>query len=310
MEKILLQRSTISVPANREKMLLKSKTLNADVIMYDLEDSVSIDQKENARNMLVEFLFSEDVEQMNISYRINEVKSPFAYRDVIYVVEKVGDRIQSIVIPKVERKEEVVWIDILLSQIETALGLSKKIEIELSIETAKGMLNIGDIVNTSNRIRSLVFGIADYSISLGMFFKGMSGHGEGEEFYPGHRFHYPLSRLAVAAKSKDLLAIDAPYGNFKDIEGLKKSCMLSKYLGFDGKWAIHPSQIDTINEIYSPDEDDIVRCEKIVKAYEESKAKGVGAISIDGRMIDGATYRLAKSILEKVKNIRGREPRA
>lgn len=124
------------------------------------------------------------------------------------------------------------------------------------------MLNIKEIVNSSNRIRSLVFGIADYTVSLGMFFKGYSGHGEEEEFYPGHRFHYPLSRIAMAAKSKGILAIDAPYGNFKDLEGLKRSCLLSKYLGFDGKWAIHPSQIEVINKVYSPEEEDIERCKK------------------------------------------------
>jgi citrate lyase beta subunit len=199
----------------------------------------------------------------------------------------------------------VIWVDILLNQIEMAHGIRERIEIEPSIETAKGMLNVKEIVFASDRIRSLVFGIADYSVSLGMFFKGISGHGEEEGFYPGHRFHFPLSRMAMAAKSKGVLAIDAPYGNFKNIEGLKRSCIISKYLGYDGKWAIHPSQIEIINEIYSPDEEDVKRCEKIIKAYTQSKTSGMGSVSIDGRMVDGATVRLAKSIMDRWEKIKG-----
>ncbi|GAB6161096.1 CoA ester lyase [Desulfothermus naphthae] len=305
MNKVILQRSTISVPSNREKMLIKSMGLNADFIMYDLEDSVSLEEKDKARRMLIDFLSSEDLQDKVISYRINEVESPFAYKDVIEVIENVGNKIQSVVIPKVESERHIIWIDVLLTQIEESIGLNKKIEIEPSIETAKGILNIKEIVNASERIRSLVFGIADYTVSLGMFFKGFSGHGEEEEFYPGHRFHYPMSVIAVAAKAKGVLAIDAPYGNFKDLEGLKRSCLISKYLGFDGKWAIHPSQIEIINKVYSPDEEDIQRCKKIVNTYEESIKTGKGSASIDGRMIDGATYRLAKSILDKAHKIKG-----
>ncbi len=293
-----LQRSTISVPANREKMLAKAKTLNADFIMFDLEDSVPPNEKDKARNMLIEFLLSEDLSEKNISYRINSLEYPYVYKDVIDVVEKVGDKIKSIVIPKVETPDNVIWVHTLLTQIERAFGIKEKIEIEASIETAKGLLNIEKIISSCSRIRSLVFGVADYTVSLGMFFKGISGHGEGEEFYPGHRFHYPLSRIAVAAKANGLLAIDAPYGNFKDLEGLKKSCLLSKYLGFDGKWAIHPAQIDVINELYSPSEDDLNRCKKIVEIYEKAKEQGMGSGSLEGSMIDGATYRLAKQILD------------
>jgi len=305
MKKNILQRSVLSVPSNREKMLLKSKTLNADVIMYDLEDSVIWEEKAKARKMLIDFLTQEDTGEKGISYRINPTNSPFAYKDLIEVIEAVGDKILSIVIPKVESKDDVIWVDILLNQIEMAHGIRERIEIEPSIETAKGMLNVKEIVFASDRIRSLVFGIADYSVSLGMFFKGISGHGEEEGFYPGHRFHFPLSRMAMAAKSKGVLAIDAPYGNFKNIEGLKRSCIISKYLGYDGKWAIHPSQIEIINEIYSPDEEDVKRCEKIIKAYTQSKTSGMGSVSIDGRMVDGATVRLAKSIMDRWEKIKG-----
>jgi citrate lyase beta subunit len=304
MKKNILQRSVLSVPSNREKMLLKSKTLNADVIMYDLEDSVIWEEKAKARKMLIDFLTQEDTGEKGISYRINSTNSPFAYKDLIEVIEAVGDKILSIVIPKVESKDDVIWVDILLNQIEMAHGIRERIEIEPSIETAKGMLNVKEIVFASDRIRSLVFGIADYSVSLGMFFKGISGHGEEEGFYPGHRFHFPLSRMAMAAKSKGVLAIDAPYGNFKNIEGLKRSCIISKYLGYDGKWAIHPSQIEIINEIYSPDEEDVKRCEKIIKAYTQSKTSGMGSVSIDGRMVDGATVRLAKSIMDRWEKIK------
>lgn len=301
--KNLIQRSTISIPSNREKMLAKAKELKADFIMFDLEDSVPFDDKEKARNMIIEFLSWEDLSMKNVSYRINSLEYPFAYKDVIDVIEKVGDKIKSIVIPKVETPNDVIWVSNLIEQIERAFGISEKIEIEVSIETAKGLLNLDKIISSCSRIRSLVFGVADYTVSLGMFFKGISGHGEEEEFYPGHRFHYPLSKIAAHAKANGLLAIDAPYGNFKDLQGLKKSCMLSKYLGFDGKWAIHPAQVDIINEVFSPSTDEVSRCQQIVNAYEKVKEEGKGSTSLGGSMIDGATYRLAKQILDKFKKI-------
>ncbi len=300
---IILHRSILSIPANREKMLLKARELAPDVVMFDLEDSVPSEEKGSAREQLIKFLKEEEPASPLVSYRINPMNTPFAYRDIIEIIEEVGERIDILVIPKTESALEIGTVDILLSQIEKSLGLEKKILLEPSIETARGMLRAEEIAFSSDRIISLVFGIADYSISLGMFFKGYSGHGEGEGFYPGNRFHFPLSRMAMVAKAKGIMAIDAPYGNFKDPEGLEHSCIISRYLGYDGKWAIHPSQIETINRIFSPSSEEVERCKEIVSAYEEALKRGEGSVSVKGRMIDGATLRLAMQIMEKHKRI-------
>ncbi len=298
-----LHRSVLSIPSNREKMLLKSKELRPDVVMFDLEDSVPVEEKDKARAALIKFLEQERPGAPFISYRINPMDTPFAYRDIIEVMEKVGETIHSIVVPKVEEAYEIKAVEILISQIEKACGFSDPIYLEPSIETAKGMLHVKEIAFSSDRIISLVFGIADYSVSLGMFFKGYSGHGEEEEFYPGHRFHFPLSRMAMVAKARGIMAIDAPYGNFRDKKGLQRSCLLSRYLGYDGKWAIHPSQIEVINEVFSPLPEEVNRCKEIARAYYDAKEKGEGSVAVDGRMIDGATLRLALQLLERYKSI-------
>ncbi len=302
-ENIKLRRSVLSVPANREKMFNKAIGLSVDMIMLDLEDSVPIDEKEKARSQLVSYFQDPGWKGQLRGYRINDMETPFAYRDIIDVIEKVGNSVDVIVVPKVKTAEQIVAIDYLLMQIEKRMGLEKRIGLEASIEIAKGMLNIKEIAFSSSRLESLVFGVADYSASLNMWSKGISGHGEAEDFYPGHRWHYPLSRLNMAAKAAHLQSIDAPFGDLKDQEGLKNSCILSASLGFDGKWVIHPDQIEVINQIFSPSEEDVVRAKRILDAYQNAEGKEFGAISLDGKMLDAASIRVAKVIYKKWEQI-------
>jgi citrate lyase beta subunit len=293
---IRLRRSVLSVPANREKMLEKALGLPADVIMLDLEDSVPVGEKELARRRVVVALREKDWGERVRAYRMNGMDTPFAYRDLIDVVETVGDRLDVIVVPKVNDPAEIKAIDYLLTQIEVHKGFKKRIGLEASIETALGMLCVDQIAFSSPRLEALVFGIADYAASLGMLSKGVSGHGESEDFYPGHRWHYALSRMAMAAKAAGLAAIDAPFGNYRDGQGLKEACLLSAALGYDGKWAIHPDQIEPINDRYGPSADDVKRSRKILQAYREAEEKGRGSLALDGKMIDAASIRIARVI--------------
>ncbi len=293
---IRLRRSILSVPANRERMLDKAFRLPADVVMLDLEDSVPVDQKEAARMYVVAALKDRDWQDRVRAYRINGMDTPFAYRDVIDVVENAGEWLDVIVVPKVNDASEIKAIDYLLTQVEARMAIGRKIGLEASIETAQGMMNVGEIAFSSQRLEALVFGVADYSASLGMASKGASGHGEAEEFYPGHRFHFPLSRMVLAAKAAGLAAIDAPYGDYRDPAGLERSCLLSAALGYDGKWAIHPDQLGIINQVYTPSLDDVERSRLVLEAYENASLHGAGSLALDGKMIDAASVRIARVV--------------
>lgn len=297
-----LRRSVLSVPGNREKMIEKARALLADVVMLDLEDSVPVDQKDEARKLVISALKVGGWKAPTISVRINPMDSPWAYRDIVDTVENCGSLIHTIVIPKVEDPCMVKAVDYFLSQIEMRRGLPLgHIGIEASVETARGMMLIEDIATSSGRLETLVFGIADYTSSVGAPTVGISGHGEGEDFYPGHRWHFPMSRLVMAAKAAGLMAIDAPYGDFRNLEGLKHSCLISRGLGYDGKWAIHPDQLPIINEVFAPSPEDVKRSLRIVEEYEKAQKEGRGSCALDGKMIDGATLRLARQTLEKWK---------
>ena len=303
-----LRRCILSVPGNREKMLAKAKNIAVDVLMFDLEDSVPVDEKAKARQMVSECLLSEkDWASRSRSVRINPMDSPYAYRDIVDVVEKAGEVIDSVVIPKVNHPCEVKAVDYILTQIEQSMGFPEgRIGLEASIETAEGLLRVEEIAFCSERLETLVFGIADYAASVGAMSRGISGHGESEDFYPGHRWHFPLSRMIMAAKAAGLSAIDAPYGDYKDPEGLRKSCLLAAALGCDGKWAIHPDQISIIEEVFSPTEEDIERSRRIIEAYEASKKEGRGSLALDGKMIDGASLRIAMKINAYAELMKGR----
>jgi citrate lyase beta subunit len=294
-----LRRSILSVPANREKMVLKAFTLPVDTIMLDLEDSVPVSEKEAARSKVAAAFKEQDWRGKVRTYRINGMDTPFAYRDIIEVVEAAGDSIDAVVIPKVNDASEIKAIDYLLTQIEARMGFKNSIGVEASIETANGMLHVDQIAFSSPRLETLVFGVADYSASLTMMTRGVSGHGEVEDFYPGHRYHFPLSRMVLAAKAAGIAAIDAPYGSYKDPDGLKRSCLLSAALGYDGKWAIHPDQLQIINESYTPSAEDVERSRRIIDAYEAARMAGCGSLAMDGKMIDGASIRIARQIYSK-----------
>lgn len=300
---IRLRRSVLSVPGSSEKMMSKAVALPADEIMLDLEDGVALEEKEEARAKIMRSFMDYDWGGRVRAYRINGLDTPFAYRDIIDVVEQAGASIDVVVIPKVEKAADVQFVDLLVSQIELRMGLEKRIGLEASIETALGMLNVKEIAFASPRLEALVFGIADYGASLTMPSGGISGHGDGEEQYPGNRWHFPLSRMVMAAKAAGLAAIDAPFGDFKDLAGLKRSCQIAASLGYDGKWAIHPGQLEIVNETFTPSDDDINLARRILQAYKEAKTAGAGATALDGKMVDGGSIRLAQVTYEQARRL-------
>jgi len=306
---IIRQRSTLSVPGHLEKMHRKAFESAVDVIMLDLEDSVPVDSKEAARVQVISTLCEREAFKHGISVRVNSVDTPFCFRDVIEVVRSAGAKIDSIVLPKVDNAGDAHFLARLLDGVETEAGLQKQIAIDASIESAASIENISEIAKVP-RVRSLVFGIADYSASIGAKLTSISGHGENEQdIYPGHRWNYVMSKIVQTAKAHNLLAIDAPYGHFQDLLGLVDSSKISAALGFDGKWAIHPCQIDTLNNVFSPSKEEIDRAKRIIEAANAIKATpaglpcGAGAFAVDGRMVDRATLRLAQKLIDSIQEV-------
>lgn len=299
------RRTVLSVPGHVEKMLRKARDSRADVVMLDLEDSVPPEAKESARAAVVTALQTIDWSGKVVTARINALDTPFGYRDLLALGEEAGDRLDAIVIPKVDHCADIHFADKLLTGIALAKGCTHRIGLEAIIESARGLAGVLEIARASDRLVTLVFGVADYSASIGARLASISGHGEKEEeLYPGHRWHFAMSRLVMAAKACGLLAIDAPYGNFKDAQGLRRSAVMAGALGFDGKWAIHPEQIDPINTVFSPAPADIDRARRVIQAYEEAQAASRGAAAVDGRMVDRATVRLAQQLWEQARHLK------
>jgi citrate lyase beta subunit len=299
------RRSTLSVPGHIEKMHAKASQSRADVIILDLEDSVPMDAKEPARDVVIQSIRSLDWQEKTITFRINGLDTPFGYRDLLEVVEAAGPQIDAVVVPKVNHPQDIYFVCRMLDGIEMKKDFSRRIGIEAIIESAEGLESVSEIAKSSARLKTLVFGIVDYSASIGARLVSISGHGEKEEgVYPGHRWNFEMSRIVMAAKANGLLAIDAPYGNFRDPQGLQRAAAMACALGYDGKWAIHPDQIDSINQVFSPSREDIARAEKVLAAHRDAEKKGFGAVAVEGRMVDRATVRLAKQLYEQAKHLK------
>ncbi len=298
------RRSILSVPGHRPKMHRKARESAADVVMLDLEDSVPLDAKLAARAAVIDALNDVDWGGRTVTVRINAFDTPFGFRDLLEVAQGAGEVLSAVVLPKVDEAADIHCASRLLDGIEMERGTETATGIEATIESARGMQNITAIAAASPRLVSLVFGIADYSASIGARLVSLSGHGEAEEqIYPGHRWNFALGRVVMAAKANGLLAIDAPYGNFKDPQGLQRAAAMSCALGCDGKWAIHPGQIEIINRVFSPSVEEISRARKILDAWKAARRQGLGAAAIDGRMIDQATVRLARRLWEQARQM-------
>lgn len=296
------RRSVLSVPGHREKMHAKASASSADCIILDLEDSVPVEEKENARQQVIRSINRLDWGRKTVTFRMNALDTPYGYRDLIEVAEGAGQYLDAVVVPKIDHPGDIHCIGRILDGIEMNKGFASRIRIEASIETAAGLESASEIAGADDRVAALVFGVVDFQVSIGARLVSISGHGErDEEVYPGHRWNFAMSRLVMAAKARGLAAIDAPYGNFRDPEGLERAAAIALALGFDGKWAIHPDQIETINRVFLPAPEDIQRARRVMAAHKKAEAEGRGAVAVDGRMVDRATIRLAERMLQQAE---------
>ncbi len=304
-KKIRLQRSELAVPGSSPQMFEKAINSNADYIFLDLEDAVSPNDKLKARKNIIQTLKEMPWQQSKktISIRINSLDTHYMYRDIIEIVEEVGDKIDTILIPKVGVASDVYLVDCLLSQIEESKNYNEKIGLECLIETALGMSNIKQIATSSERLEALHFGVADYAASLHARTIVIGGLNPD---YPGDQWHHGLSELVMTCRAYGLRAIDGPFGDFKDTESYTDSAKRAAAIGFEGKWAIHPSQIDLANDVFSPPENEVSRAKKILEELDKAAKEGKGAAQLDGRMIDAASARMAENVVNINKLIKNK----
>ena len=295
-------RSLLAVPANRRKMVEKALASEADAVFLDLEDAVAPDEKAPARKDVIGALRELDWRGRPKLYRANALDTPYLYRDLIEVVEEAGDALDAVMVPKVNRPEDLYAVATLLAQLELATGLERgSIRIEAQIESAEGLANADDTARATDRLEALHFGPGDFAASVRMPQTSIGVMDEWDEVYPGHRFHYAMQRIVVAARGAGVRVLDGPVADYGDEEGLRRGCLLARSLGFDGKWAIHPVQIGVVNEVFSPTEVEIRWAEKVVAAYERANAGGSGAVSVEGQMVDAASIRMARNTLEAIR---------
>ncbi len=295
-----LQRSELAVPGSSPNMFEKAANSDVDYIFLDCEDAVIPDDKEQARNNIIEALNDVDWQGKTMSVRINGLDTHYMYRDVVDIVEQAGANLDTILIPKVGTPSDVYVVDCLLTQIEEAKGLNKKIGIECLIETALGGANVMAIAQSSKRLEALHFGVADYAASMRARTVNIGGLNPD---YFGDQWHAALVNMATACRAYGLRAIDGPFGDFNDAEGYKDAARRAAALGYEGKWAIHPKQIPLANEIMSPPEAEVTRANRILEVLQEAAKAGKGAAQLDGKMIDAASERMARNIVEQAKLI-------
>ncbi len=281
-------------------MLDKAQGLPADQVFLDLEDAVAPLAKPAARKNIVSVLNEGDWGSKTRVVRVNDLTTPWTYTDVIEIVEGAGANLDCIMLPKVQTPSHIEWLDLTLTQLEKTLGLPiGKIGIEAQIENAKGLVNVDAIAAASPRVETIIFGPADFMASINM--KSLVV-GALHPDYPGDPFHYILMRILMAARMHDKQAIDGPFLQIKDVDAFREVAKRSAALGFDGKWVLHPGQLDAANEIYSPSQSDYDHAELILDAYDyyTSEAGGkLGAVMLGDEMIDEASRKMALVISAK-----------
>lgn len=288
----LPRRSCLSVPGSSERFLEKAPTIPADMSFLDLEDSVAPLEKEAARGKVVKAIRGLSWDDRVLCVRVNAWDTKWTYQDVIEVVGGAGERLDEIMLPKVQSAADVIAMDLLLTQVEKNFGLPiGHIGIEAQIESTIGLINVEEICASSKRLETIVFGPADFAASMEM--PVLTG-GVQIPTYPGDHFHYVFSKILMAGRAYGLQVIDGPYLKIRDIEGLNDYCQRTANLGYDGKWALHPDQVTEINKIYSPTQEQFDRANAILDAYKEAtEGDRKGAVMFGDEMIDEASRKMA-----------------
>ncbi|MEI4194725.1 HpcH/HpaI aldolase/citrate lyase family protein [Roseovarius sp. E0-M6] len=296
LKKQRLQRSELAVPGSNPAMIEKAADSDVDYIFLDLEDAVAPPDKVQARKNIIEALNDIDWrgKGKTMSIRINGLDTHYMYRDVVDILEQAGTHVDTILVPKVGVPGDLYTVETMVSQIEEAMGLEHRIGLEALIETALGMANVEAIAATPGRLEALHFGVADYAASNRARTVVIGGLNPD---YPGDQWHFALSRMTVACRAYGLRAIDGPFGDFSDPDAYVASAKRAAALGIEGKWAIHPSQIALANDVFSPPDAEVTRARRIIEELRKAEAEGKGAASLDGKMIDAASERMANNVL-------------
>lgn len=291
-----LRRCQLSVPGSSEKMMAKSAGLDLDHVFLDLEDAVAPNAKERARGMIVDALNNLTWKPKTVCVRINDVETPWCHDDIIEVVTGAGDKLNTIMLTKAKSVQDVMFVHLMLDQLEAKLGLSNRIGIECLIEEVEGMMNVDAIAACSDRLECLIFGMGDYSASQRMNLRSVGGEGKG---YPPDLWHYPRYKMTIACHANGIDPVDGPYANFRNPDAFRTECERGYILGMQGKWAIHPSQIEIAQEVFSPSQDAVDAARKQKAAYEDALEQGLGAINVDGVMVDAASVRILQNTIDK-----------
>lgn len=307
-----LHRSELAVPGSNPALFDKAAKSAADVIFLDCEDAVAPDDKERARRNIVQALNEIDWGSKTMMVRINGLDTHYMYRDVVDIVESC-ERLDMLLIPKVGVPQDVYAVDMLVTQIEAARKRTKRIGFEVLIETALGMANVEAIAQASRRLEAMSFGVADYAASTRARTTVIGGVNRDSgvltdpdasgkrEYFWSDPWHAAQTRMLVACRAYGLRPIDGPFGDFNDRDGYLAAARRAAVLGYEGKWAIHPSQIELANEVYTPSAAEVTRARRIMDAMTQAAREGKGAVSLDGRLIDIASIRMAEALLSKAR---------
>jgi citrate lyase subunit beta/citryl-CoA lyase len=290
------RRAELATPASSEKMCEKAARSGADLVFLDLEDACAPIAKEGARATAVAALTGQDWGRTVRAVRINGLETPWCHGDIIEVVTGARDALDVLIVPKARSARDVWWVDVLLTQLETKLGLRRRIGLEVLVEESEGLANAVEIAKASDRLEAIIFGAGDLSASQRA---RVDGNFDPAGDYPGDFWHFARFQVVTAARAAGIDAIDAPYPAYRDPDGYRRSATQASLLGFDGKWAIHPGQIPIAHEVFSPTEDEIADAKASIEAYRQAESEGVGAIGRDGKLVDAAHMRLAENILYK-----------
>jgi citrate lyase subunit beta/citryl-CoA lyase len=296
-----LRRVQLSVPGSSEKMMAKAAASAADHVFLDLEDAVAPSAKVDARSKIITALRTLDWGRKTRCVRINDLSTKYAYQDIISVVEGAGQYLDTIMVPKVLSGADVHFAATLLNQIEQNIGLKRQIGIEVLIEEVQALQNVEEICRASPRMECVIFGMGDYSASQGIDIRSVGG----ESGYPGDIWHYPRFRMTMAARAAGIDPVDGPYANFRNPDVYREECRRASILGCVGKWAIHPAQIEVALEVFTPKREDVDRARKLAAAYAKAEAEGLGAVNVDGVMIDVASIRILRNTLLKKADLIG-----
>lgn len=289
------RRVQLSVPGSSDKMMKKAAASAADHVFLDLEDAVAPNAKKAARGQIIEALKGLDWTGKTRCVRINDLRTRYAYDDIIDVVKGAGEHLDTIMIPKAMDARDIWFVETLLEQLEIDLGMKNRIGIEALIEEVHGMKNVNRIAEASPRLEALIFGMGDYSASQKMDSRSVGG----STGYPGDLWHYARYQMIIAARSNNIAPIDGPFSDFRNDAAFREECKRALILGCDGKWAIHPNQIPIALDVFTPPADQVAHARKMMAALKEAEAQGLGAIQVDGEMVDAASARILQNTLDR-----------